>query len=46
MNLKTMIGSNGAGKSTALKAVSGLLGAFSGQITQSEVFLHQAFENR
>ena len=34
-----MIGSNGAGKSTALKAVSGLLAAFSGQITQGEVFL-------
>ncbi len=34
-----MIGANGAGKSTALKAVSGLLGAFSGQITEGEVFL-------
>lgn len=34
-----MIGSNGAGKSTALKAVSGLLGAFNGQITEGGVFL-------
>jgi branched-chain amino acid transport system ATP-binding protein len=34
-----MIGANGAGKSTALKAVSGLLGAFSGQIAEGEVFL-------
>jgi branched-chain amino acid transport system ATP-binding protein len=33
------IGANGAGKSTALKAVSGLLGAFSGQIAEGDVFL-------
>lgn len=33
------IGADGAGKSTALKAVSRLLGAFSGQITEGEVFL-------
>lgn len=35
-----MIGQNGAGKSTALKAVSGLLGAFDGAIEKGDVFFN------
>jgi branched-chain amino acid transport system ATP-binding protein len=34
-----MIGSNGAGKSTALKAVTGMLEDFGGQLVNGEVFL-------
>jgi branched-chain amino acid transport system ATP-binding protein len=34
-----MIGSNGAGKSTALKAMTGMLGDFGGQLTHGNIFL-------